>query len=283
MQRVSIVSDTTAGLSPGVASELGLTLVAASYAFAESRHLDGEGPDVYAQMTAQWSVPRTFGVAETAFREAFEYGLARTESVLCLVTPFEVNPSFTTACAAMLAIQFETPEARIKVANAGVGAAGLGALLLTLGQMAMGGAPMEALLEALEELEPQCDSLCLPETTEWLSRAGRLQLIEDRVGPLDQDLPIVRVGTRLTGVASVGAWSEGIARLLELVAARAGGGMLNACVLHAGSERAASELAARAREELPIARLEVSTFSPTHGAQLGPGAIGIGVCPTVGS
>ena len=191
MQRVAIVTDSTAGLSPAVAAELGISIVPASFAFAEERHLDGAVPwsGVYERMTADGVAPRTFGVAESGFRTAFESGLKRADAVLAIVSPFGVNPSFTTACAAMLAIQFDQPDAKIKVLNAGVGSAGLGALLMSLAACAKAGATVDALLAAIDDLEPRADSLFVPADLAWLARAGRLQMLEERLGPLDGRFP----------------------------------------------------------------------------------------------
>lgn len=283
MQRVSIVTDSTAGLPPEVAAELGIALVPASFAFAEERHLDGAipWPVVYDRMTAQATAPRTFGVAESAFRTAFEAGLKRAETVLGIVSPFGVNPSFTTACAAMLAIQFDQPEAKIKVLNAGVGSAGLGALLMSLAGCAKAGTPVEQLLSAIDDLEPRAESLFVPADLSWLSRTGKLQILEERLGPVVGRIPIVRVGTRITGVALAERWDEAIGVAVEKCGGRAGGANLNVSIVHANAESDAANVAKLVRSAWPVSRLEITGLSATHGAELGPGAVGIGTCPVM--
>lgn len=284
MQRVALVTDSTAGLSSATARELGIRVVPASYAFAEERVLDGavDWSAVYARMEQTGVAPRTFGSAESAFRTAFEAGLQQAETVFCLVAPFDVNPSFTTACAAMLAIQFDEREARIKVANAGVGSAGLGALLITLAGAANRGASLDALLELVETLEPACDSLFVPADPAWLGRAGRLAMIEDRLGSTEGRFPVIRIGTRLTGVAVEDTHAAAIECLVRTVGARAGGASLNVSVVHAAAPKDAELLAAKICAAHSVERLEIAELTATHGSQLGPGAIGAGACPAVG-
>jgi DegV family protein with EDD domain len=282
MQQVALVTDSTAGLPPQLAEELGIITVPSSFAFAEERMLDGSLPwdSVYERMAASGVAPRSFGVAEAAFRTAFEAGLERFGAVFCLVTPFDVNPSFTTACAAMLAIQFDQPEARIKVANAGVGSAGLGALMISLAEMAVAGASTDDLVTALDELEPQCDSLFVPESVDWLERAGRLPAIEERLGAVEDGVPILRIGTRITGVALSPGTREAERQAVETVGKRAGGAALNVLVLHAHADGRAKDLADAVQHRWPVARIEIAELPATHGSNLGPGAVGIGVCPS---
>ena len=282
MRRVALVTDSTAGLSAEAAAALGVTVVPASFAFDDERFLDGPGSDVYARMTASGKAPRTFGVAEAAFRAAFEAGLKDAESVLGILAPFDVNPSFTTACAAMLAIQFDEPEAAIKVSNAGVGGAGLGALMLSLAELANGGASTADLLAAVDELEPRCDSLYVPAEIDWLERAGRLALVEERVGTLDDRRPVVRVGTRLTGVGAEDSFESALEAAVAKVGARAGGSGLNGSVVHAGDADCAGRAAEALKRRWNVNRIEIAGMSPTHGSLLGPGTVGIGVCPVGG-
>ena len=283
MPRVALVTDSTAGLPPAVAAELGIAVVPASFAFADERILDGavSWDSVYERMAREGVAPRTFGVAEAGFREAFERGLKGAEAVFCLLAPFDVNPSFTTACAAMLAIQFDAPDAKIKVSNAGVGSAGLGALMVSLASLVAAGAGVEQFVEAVDELEPRSDSLFAVQDAEWLAKSGRLPLVEERLGALDGGVPIVRLGTRITGVVVAEDFEEAVDVMVLRAGKRAGDARLNVQVLHANAVDEADAVAQKMRDRYPVARLEIGELPATHGAQLGPGTVGVGVCPVV--
>lgn len=281
MRQVSLVTDSTAGISGDVAAELGVTLVPTSYAFAEERFLDSETVwvDFYRRMRTDSLSARTFGVPEASWRKAFEDALETGEAVISLVTPFDVSPSFTTAVAAMLAIQDERPGARIKVVSPGTASAGLGALVMSLAAVVGAGANVEATMSAIEDLEPSCDSLFVPRTTEWLERAGRLALLAERLGPIDRGVPIVRTGTRLIGVALAESQEEGIEHAIELAGKRAlNARAFNASVVHADAAGCAEDAAARLGARWPLASVSITDLSATYGTQLGPGTVGIGLC-----
>jgi DegV family protein with EDD domain len=281
MRQVSLLTDSTAGISGNLAAELGVTLVPTSYAFAEERFLDSETdwPDFYRRMLADRVSARTFGVPEASWRKAFEDALETSEAVISLVTPFDVSPSFTTAVAAMLAIRDERPEVRIKVVSPGTASAGLGALVMSLAGVVGEGANLEATMSAIEDLEPSCDSLFVPRTIEWLQQAGRLALLEERLGPIDSGVPIVRTGTRLMGVALAGNQEEGIQHAIEMVGKRAPNARaFNASVVHADAAGCAEGAAARLGARWPLASVSITDLSATYGTQLGPGTVGIGLC-----
>jgi len=281
MQPLALITDSTAGLSPHEAQQRGIRVAAASYALANERRIDGSEPwdAFYARMSESTEVPRTFGVTERAFIEAFEAGLEAAEGILCLVTPYDVNPSFTTAAAAGLSVQYDRPDAQIKVLNPGVGAAGLGALLLSLASGLSGGCSSDTLLAALEALEPQCDSLFVPADVRWIEQAGRLEMIEDRIGRIEDGGAVVRVGTRITGVERTTDRDEALGRAVELVGRRPGNVAMNVVLVHAAAEGDANRMAAAMRARWNVAELVIGELTATHGSQLGPGAIGIGVCP----
>ena len=281
MRRVALVTDSSAGLPSAVAEELGISVAPASFAFSEGCAADGdeERAEGYRRMRRDGIAPRAFGATESAFRAAIGAALATAESALVVVSPFDATASFTTASAAMLGLQFDHPPARIHVANAGIGAAGLAALLATLGEVARRGADLEELLEMIEGLEPKCDSFVVPAAKDWLARAGRLPLLEDRLGPFGDKALVARAGSRITGVALAATRAAALAQAVHDVACRAGGVPVNVTIVHAGAPGEAEAFAATARQSLAAARLEVSQLPMAYGALLGPGTLGLGVCP----
>lgn len=281
MATVQLVTDTTTCLGGAAAAELGVAVAPGSFAFADERFVDDESAwrAAYDRMRAGAGLPRTFAPAEAAFVEHFRRAAERGQPVLCLVTPFDVSPSFTTASAAMLTVQDELPTARIKISNPGVGHAGLGALLATAAELALGGTDLDALLLRLEELVPRADALVVPETTSWLGAAGRLALVEERLGDLAGDWPVVRIGTRVTGVDRGSTHEEALEAAIRRVGERAGDSVLNGVVAHAGSPGLAEEAADRLRARYQMERLIVTELSMAIGAVVGPGALAIGIAP----
>ena len=277
-QPTALITDSTADIPPVLLGELGVRVVPVRFAFDEESFLDGEmdAADFYSRLAGSPHAPRTFGVSEAAFREAFSAALESADSVLCMVTPFDVSPTFTTASAAMLSMD----DVDIKILNPGVASAGLCSLLIALAPLAAHGRRRADIIAALDTVEPQCDTLFVPADVSWLQRAGRIPLIEDRLGPIGEGTPVVRVGTRITGVALEASRDAAITRAVQLAASRADPGQgLIFTVSHANDPQGAAEVANALRRRWTVDRLVVTELSSTLGAQLGPGAVGIGVAP----
>lgn len=283
MNRTVLLTDTATCLGREAALELGVGLVAGSFSIGDERQGDDERAwrAAYERMLAGCELPRTFAPPERAFVEAMAGPARAGQPVLCLVTPFDVSPSFTTASAAVLTVQDDLPDARIKVVNSGVGHAGLGALLAGLAGMASAGASLEALLDAVEQLGPACEAVVIPAETRWLEASGRLALVEERLGPLDEDIPLLRIGSRVTGIGRAASHEEALEAALGRLAGCAAGGPVNAVIGHAAAPGLAEEAADRLRRAYAVDHLVIAELPMTIGAIVGPGALAIGAAPAL--
>ncbi len=278
MQRVALVTDSSADIPVSMQSETGVIVVPASFGFDDRVFTDGDvaAREFYARMSAGGEGPRPFGAGESRFAKAFRDALEVAESALCLVTPFDVSPTFTTASAAVLAMD----DAPIKVLNPGVASAGLCSLMMALSPYARAGQPMDVLLAAIDLLEPYCDTLFVPASPRWLAESGRLALIEDRIGEIGGGTPIVRVGTRITGVSLEASHEAAVERAAQVAGLRAGDGtQIIVTIAHADDAALAAHIADLLQRRWNVVRTIVTELSATLGSQLGPGAVGIGVSP----
>ncbi len=274
MTPTALVTDSTADLPEGS----GIHVVPARVAFSDRNFSDSEitPEEFYRRLHSTDEAPYLSCPNEDEYRAAFEKALTEGGSVLCLVMPFDMIPSFTSANAAAVTLQ----PATIKIVNPGVPSAGLAALLLSLQEGVKAGWELARLIDTVDELAPASDSMFVPAALDWLDRNGRLKLIEERLGELGDDMIVVRAGTRLTGVAVAGSRPEAYDRLLTEVGRRAGENRpMVVCVDHAENPQDAALIADQARQRFNVVRLEITELSPTFGAQFGPGAVGVGVAP----
>ena len=278
MASLALITDSTADIPAPLAEKAGVRVVQSRAAFEEHAFDDDEQPAsaLYARMRAEQRAPRPFGVPESSFKAAFEEALADSREILCLVMPFDVSPSFTTASAAMLSL--DAPN--IKILNPGVASAGLCSFVLSLSAGVRAGSNLARTLAAVDLIEPLCDTLFVPADLAWLERAGRLQLIEDRIGEIGSGTPLVRVGTRITGVACADTHELALKKAVDTAGLRAGDRTpLIATIDHADAPDLAARVATMMRGRWNVEQLIVTELSATIGAQLGPGAVGIGVAP----
>ena len=278
MPALALITDSTADIPSAIAAEAGVRVVQARAAFEEHAFNDNEqsAAQLYGRMRMEQRAPRPFGVPEPAFKAAFEAASAEADGILCLVMPFDVSPSFTTASAAMLSL--DAPN--IKILNPGVASAGLCSFVLSLAAGIGQGWDLVQALAAVDETEPLCDTLFVPADIAWLERAGRMQLIEDRIGEIGDGLPVVRVGTRITGVMVADSHELALRKAVETVGRRAGDQVpLIVTIDHADAPELADRAGTMMKSRYHVERLIVTELSATIGSQLGPGALGIGVAP----
>jgi len=277
-QRVAVVTDSSCEIPPAEAARLNMSMAPVKFAFEQHAVADGSlpWPAFYARMTESGEPPQGFGTSEDSFIEAFAAARAISDEVLCLLTPFDVSPSFTTATAAALG----SPAGSVRIENPGIASAGLGALLLSISAGVSAGLSRAELTDAIDRLEPMTETLFVPARLTWLERSGRLALIEDRLGSLAGMVPVLRVGTRLTGVTAAETHDAALARAVELAGARAPAGTeFVALVAHAGVPDIAASIQQRLRETWHVTHAVITDLTSTIGSQLGPGAIGIGLAP----
>lgn len=278
MARVVLVTDTTADLPASVATRHGILVAKAKYALQDHVFEDGavSGDAFYERMRDAAEAPSPFGTSEASFRELFAGALDAGFEPVCVVAPFDVNPSFTTAIAAMLSFD----DAPIKVINPGVSSAGLCSLLVSLAVGIERGWSGARVSEAIDAAGPECDTLFVPASLDWLERSGRLALIEEKLGELDGRFPVVRAGSRVTGAGVCDSHAAAIEMAVERAGARvAAGNPLIVTIDHAADPALAARVALAARARWDVADLIITELSATMGSQFGPGAVGIGVAP----
>lgn len=278
MAQVTLVVDTTADIPPDVARDLGIVVVPARIAFPDRNFRDNEltPPQFYARLREATGPVTPFGVPQSEYERAFAEAAESRESVVCLVTPFDVGASLSTARAALAGMQ----DRDIKVLNPGVASAGLCSLAVVLAERAMGGATKDDLLADVEEIEPLCDTVVVPADTMWLRRANRLASIEQKLGPVEDRLPVLRVSTRFTGLALADSFEQALEEAADRAGARADNDRrLVVTIDHAVAPDRAEQAAALMAARWNVARTIITELSPTIGSQLGPGAVGIGVAP----
>jgi DegV family protein with EDD domain len=283
MTSVVLVTESTADIPPALAEEFGILVAPASAGFDDRVYADGTLPaaEFYARMRTAAHPPRPFGATERDFRSAFEEGLRRAESVVALLMPYDVSATFTTASAAMLSMDEGAP---IKIVNPGVASAGLGALVLSLAQAVCDGMDRDSVLDFVEDQGPDCDTVFVPETVEWLGRAGKLELIQQKLGEVEDARLLVRIGTRIAGIALADDDGAAFEQAVALAARRIAPAVRVVVTIDdAVAADRADVLEQIARERLNVARLVRTELSSTIGSQLGPGTVGIGVALVAGN
>lgn len=274
-ERVAVVTDSTAYLPEGVAGALGIRIVALRVSIGANTATDGV--DVNAldvanalrdkvAVTTSRPTPSQFA---TVFQACLDGGATRVVSV-----HLSAALSGTWESAALAAQDFD--HGVVRVVDSRSTAMALGFAVMAAAQRAAEGASAAEVQGTATETVDRTRTLFYVDTLEFLRRSGRvgtaaallatslsvkplLQMVEGRIVPLEK----VRTSTKA------------IARLVQLTAAAAGEGPVDAAVHHLAAAARAEQVATALRTAIPrIGQLYIAELGPVVGAHLGPGVIG---------
>jgi DegV family protein with EDD domain len=133
---------------------------------------------------------------------------------------------------------------------------------------------------AVERVRDGVVGLLIVDTLVFLRRGGRLSGAQAAVGTALNVKPLLGVvDGRVEVVDRARTSRRAFDRAVELAAQRAGGSVVDACVVHASAPGRASALEARLSQHVAIATQWRASIGPIVGTHVGPGAVGLAVVP----
>jgi DegV family protein with EDD domain len=275
LDRVAVVTDSTAYLPDGFADAMGVRVVALRVSIGARTGTDGVDVTAFEVATAladkvsvTTSRPAPAEFAE-AFQACLDAGATRVVSI-----HLAAALSGTWESAALAAQDFG--HGVVRVVDSRSTAMALGFAVMAAAERANAGASAAEVQGTATETVDRTRTLFYVDTIEHLRRGGRvgtaaamlatslsvkplLQMVEGRIVPLEK----VRTSTKA------------IARLVQLTADAAGDGPVDVAVHHLAAAARAAQVAGALRTAIGgIGQLYVSELGPVIGAHLGPGVIG---------
>lgn len=169
----------------------------------------------------------------------------------------------------------------VRVVDSRSAAMGLGFPVLAAARAAAAGADLDGAYRAAVDVAGRCRTLLCVDTLEHLRRGGRIGSATALLGTALAMKPLLHlVDGRIESLEKVRTTARAGARLVELAVAAAGTGPVAVAVHHLAAPERAAELADRLRARLSrTTELHVSEVGAVLGAHLGPGVLGVVVCP----
>jgi DegV family protein with EDD domain len=272
-----IVADTTCGMAPQMARELGIPLIPQIINFGEESFREGVDIDhagFMARLQTSRVLPKTAAPYPGDFIEAFERFIAEGESMICILPSADVSGTVRSATTAKEACA----AADIRIIDTRTVAGPLATLVLEADKLAKTGASADEVEAFVRDMMPRARIYFLVDTLEYLRRGGRIGGAATLVGSMLQIKPILTfIGGRIDQFSKERTKKRALARVKELVLSEAAhGDDAHITVMYTSAPDEAQAFADELKAALGVSTVLLMTLVPAVVTHAGPGALAVG-------
>jgi DegV family protein with EDD domain len=275
MQRVVVVTDSTATLPEDLVQELNIRVVPVLLLFGQQGYRDGvdiHPKEVYRLLRSGSRIPTSAAPSVGDFLRAYAGAGPEVTGILSVHMSPKLSTTFNVAIMAGELVDGVT----VRVFNCQTAAMGQGFVVLAAARAAARGASLDDVLRRAEEMASKVNMFFTLDTFEYLHRGGRIGGAAALVGSLLQIRPVLYLADGHVGVFCKPRTKRRALRIiLQQIEAEARAGPLHAAVLHADTPDEAEELRNTIAQRFDCAELHVTEFTPVMGAHTGPGLVGV--------
>ena len=278
-QKVAIVADSIACLTPEMVSQYQLRIVPINIHFEDKIYRNGvditstdayrlleKAPDHFA------SSPASVGEYVEAYREAS----AHAEGILCITLSSKLSTVYNMARIA----KDELPQTSIEVLDSKTAAGGEGLFVLAAARVAAEGKSLAEVTKAAEAVRDKVSVIGIMETIRHVYRTGRIPKITARVGSILSIKPIFAISEGVVRIAGLTRSREhGVKRALTIMKESVGTRPVHVAVAHADALEVGETLKERISSEFNCVELWLTDFSPVMAYATGTGVLAIAFYP----
>ena len=275
--RVALVTDSTAYLPPGLAEQLGVTVVPLHVLVNGTSGVEGVDvtpTDLARVMAQRRTTVTTSRPSPDDFLAAYRTVLAGgAAGVVSVHLSSELSGTWDSARLAAT----ECGADLVRVVDSRTAAMGLGFAVLAAAEAAGTGAGVSEVEDIAERTVDRTTTLFYVDSLEYLRRGGRIGSAQAWLGTALAVKPLLHVvAGRIVPLEKVRTAGKAMARLEQLAVEAAGEAEVDVAVQHLASADRAGALAKRLRCGVPnLHRLYMSEVGAVVGAHVGPGLIGV--------
>ncbi|HEC33592.1 MAG TPA: DegV family protein [Chloroflexi bacterium] len=272
MERIRILTDSTADVPADVAHRLGIAVVPAYVQMSGQSLRDGEQItriEFYRRLAHLREIPTTAVPPAHEFAAAFRSLVAQADVAIAVLISTTLSGMLN---AARLGSQ-EVPELKVHLVDSKQLAMGLGWQVILAAEAAAEGKDAEEILTLIRQVQPRIRILAMLDTMEHLRRSGRVAWARATAAHLLRIKPLIEFcqgEAILVGQARTRRNAK--QRLLEMTAGL--GPLERLAVIHTAAPDVES-FRARLGDLFPVEHILVSEIGPVVGTHIGPRALGI--------
>ncbi|RVW04840.1 DegV family protein [Rhodococcus spongiicola] len=271
---VVVVTDSSSCLSPELVDRYGIRVVPL-HVLHEGRDLrDGvdEAPDDLSGATTSGASPGELGEAYAAALEA-----SGGDGVVAVHISTQLSGTWEAGRRAA-----EDLGEKVRIVDSKSTGMGLGYPALAAARVASAGGSLEAVYQKAVEVAAGGRTLVVVDRLDHLRRGGRIGAAAALLGTALAMKPVLHlVDGNLVLREKTRTSTKARAKLVDAAVEQAGGDAVAVAVHHCHARERADEVAAQLKERIPsMSELVVTDIGNVLGAHVGPGAIGVVVCPS---
>ncbi len=280
---IRIVTDSTSYLPAEVIQKYNILVGPLKVQFGDETYDEITGisnREFYQRLTTTNDFPTTSQPSAGEFKDAYQKILIQDPDAQILVLTISSKLSGTYNSALTAAEQL--PTANITVFDSLSAAMGLGLMVMAAAEMATKSQPIAEIMPRLEQMRRETSIVLFVDTLEYLKRGGRIGAAAAFLGTLLNTKPILAiVEGEIRPLDRVRTKKKAINRLFTELHHKLSNPdqPVQAGIMHVTAEAEMEKLAEMIQEHFNVTYFFTSELGPVIGAHVGPGALGVGICP----
>lgn len=270
---VKVVTDSAADLPPGVAQELGITVVPLYVHFGQEVFRDGvdlAADEFFQRVATSPQFPTTSAPGPGVFAVAYEGLLAQGHQVISIHLSSKLS---ATHQAAVTATQY-MGQAKLAVVDSQSVSLGVGLLAMAAARAAQEGQDLGQVVAQVESAIPRTQIVFTLDTLEYLQKGGRIGRAQAFLGSVLNIKPILHIKEgEVHPLERARSRVKAINRLCDIVTARGPAEALG--VIYTTTPQEADEVAKRLAPLAAGKEVSVAQLGAVLGVHGGPGVVGV--------
>lgn len=279
MQKVAILADSIACLTPEMVKQYQLRIIPINIHFNGNIYKDGvdissteayrlldKAPEYFA------SSPASVGEYIDAYREA----AARAEGILCITLSFKLSTLYNMANVAKEDVSNELHQTPIEVMDSKTAAVGEGLIVSAAARAAAEGKDLAEVTKVAKAVRDKISVIGIMETIRHVYRTGRIPKITAKVGSVLNIKPIFTITEGVVHIAGLNRSKEkAVKRALKMMRKEVGTRPVHVAVAHADVLEEGERLKEQISSEFNCVELWLTDFSPVMGYATGAGVLAV--------
>ena len=274
MERVRIVTDSTADIPRSFVEALGITVVPLNVHFGRETYRDGvdiKVDDFYQKLVTTTVHPTTSQPSVGAFLETYERLGAEADHIFSIHISSKLSGTLNSA---QLARSSYRGGATIEVVDSKVASLGLGLVVISAAEAAHQGASVPEIRDLVARLVERVHVRFFVETLEYLQRGGRIGRAQALLGGLLNIKPFLRIQDgEVHPVEKLRTRARALDRLAEFVESFPA--IDRVAIAHINTPDDVERLCERIAPVVPRERIVVGRIGPVIGTHVGPAGMGV--------